>query len=112
MSKCPFEHDKNIGTKVGIGVSGTTITIAIHNERCTCDCKWCVRTKKQVLVEGSHRASGEVDKRTKCDLGALQPTPVRVSALSGPGAEGRQRVRPICSEGLGNRRHRATFAQC
>ena len=47
MSKCPFEHDRSIGIKVGRGMSRTAITIAGHNERCTCDCKWCASKKKR-----------------------------------------------------------------
>ena len=57
MSKCPFEHDRGIGTKVGRGMSRIAITIAGHNERCTCDCEWCASKKKQFLVGGFHRSS-------------------------------------------------------
>ena len=53
MSKCPFEHDRSIGIKVGRGMSRIAITIAGHNERCTCDCKWCASKKKRFLVGGS-----------------------------------------------------------
>ena len=54
MSKCPFEHDRSIGTKVGRGMSRFAITIAGHNERCTCDCEWCASKKKQFSVGGFH----------------------------------------------------------
>jgi len=50
VSKCPFEHDRSIGTKVGRGMSRIAITIAGHNERCTCDCKWCASKKKRPLL--------------------------------------------------------------